>query len=48
MWGRFETDEKGRKTLSYTVQVNHRLIDGIHLKRLSEGLCGAIYALEAL
>lgn len=48
MWGRFETDEKGRKTLSYTVQVNHRLIDGIHLKRLSEGLCGAIHALEAL
>lgn len=48
MWGCFETDEKGRKTLSYTVQVNHRLIDGIHLKRLSEGLCGAIHALEAL
>ena len=48
MWGRFETNEKGRKTLSYTVQVNHRLIDGIHLKRLNEGLIGAIHALEAL
>jgi chloramphenicol O-acetyltransferase type A len=48
MWGRFGTDEKGRKTLSYTVQVNHRLIDGIHLKRLNEGLIGAIHELEAL
>ena len=48
MWGRFETDAQGRKTLSYTVQVNHRLIDGIHLHRLNEGLNGAIHALEAL
>lgn len=48
MWGRFETDEKGRKTLSYTVQVNHRLIDGIHLCRLLDGLNGAIHALEEL
>lgn len=46
MWGRFTTDEKGRKTLSYTVQVNHRLIDGIHLARLYEALSGAIRALE--
>ena len=48
MWGKFTENEAGAKTLSYTVQVNHRLIDGIHLKRLSEGLCGAIHALEAL
>ena len=48
LWGRFEPDEKGRKMLSYTVQVNHRLIDGIHLNRLSEGLRGAIRELEAL
>lgn len=46
MWGRFTADEAGRKTLSYTVQVNHRLIDGIHLARLAEGLSGAILALE--
>ncbi|MBR3037990.1 MAG: hypothetical protein IKI52_04750 [Clostridia bacterium] len=46
MWGRFTTDEKGRKTLSYTVQVNHRLIDGIHLARLYEALSGAIRTLE--
>lgn len=46
MWGRFETDGTGRTTLSYTVQVNHRLIDGIHLNRLYEALNGAIQALE--
>jgi chloramphenicol O-acetyltransferase type A len=46
MWGRFTSDEQGRKTLSYTVQVNHRLIDGIHLARLLDGLNGAILALE--
>ena len=47
MWGRFTTNEQGRKTLSYTVQVNHRLIDGVHLYRLNEALNGAIKALEA-
>ena len=46
LWGRFETDGTGRKTLAYTVQVNHRLIDGIHLNRLYEALSGAIRALE--
>ena len=46
VWGKFTEDETGRKTLSYTVQVNHRLIDGIHLARLNEALCGAINALE--
>lgn len=46
MWGRFSENEQGRKILSYTVQVNHRLIDGIHLARLLDGLNGAILALE--
>ena len=46
MWGRFTANEEGRKTLSYTVQVNHRLIDGVHLNRLYEALNGAIKALE--
>ncbi len=46
LWGRFTEDEKGRITLPYTVQVNHRLIDGIHLARLFEALAGAIDALE--
>ena len=48
LWWRFDPNETGRKTLSYTVQVNHRLIDGIHLKRLYDALNGAIHALEAL
>ena len=46
MWGRFSENEQGRKMLSYTVQVNHRLIDGIHLARFLDGLNGAIHALE--
>lgn len=46
MWGRYETDQQDRKALAYTVQVNHRLIDGIHLHRLYEALDGAIHALE--
>lgn len=46
LWGRFTEDEKGRITLPYTVQVNHRLIDGIHLARLFEAFSGAIEALE--
>lgn len=48
LWGKFEANEAGRLTLSYTVQVNHRLIDGVHLMRLNEGLNGAIRALEEL
>ena len=46
MWGRFTENEEGRFTLSYTVQVNHRLIDGIHLAGLQERLNGAIKELE--
>ena len=46
MWGRFDTDAQGRQTLAYTVQVNHRLIDGIHLKRLYDELNGVIRSLE--
>ena len=46
MWGKFTENEAGAKTLSYTVQVNHRLIDGIHLARLNDALIGAINALE--
>lgn len=46
LWGKFTTDERGRRTLAYTVQVNHRLIDGMHLNRLCDALNGAIHALE--
>ena len=48
LWGKITAEADGRKTLAYTVQVNHRLIDGIHLKRLSEALNGAIKELEEL
>ena len=48
LWGKYTTDADGRKTLAYTVQVNHRLIDGIHLKRFSDALNGAIKALEEI
>ena len=46
LWGKFTDDGNGRKTLPYSVQVNHRLIDGVHLKRLTEALNGAISELE--
>ena len=46
LWGKFTENEAGGKTLSYTVQVNHRLIDGIHLAHLYEALSGAIRTLE--
>ena len=46
LWGRFTDDGSGRKTLAYTVQVNHRLIDGVHLHRFYEALNGAISVLE--
>ncbi len=38
LWGKFTEDADGRLTLAYTVQVNHRLIDGIHLHYLYEAL----------
>lgn len=38
LWGRFTEDSDGRLTLAYTVQVNHRLIDGVHLHYLYEAL----------
>lgn len=46
MWGRFTEGADGRLTLPYTVQVNHRLIDGIHLGRLYERLGAELAALE--
>lgn len=48
LWGKYTENEKERRTLAYSVQVNHRLIDGIHLKRLYDALNGAIEALEEI
>jgi len=35
MWGKFE-EKDGRRILPMTAQVNHRLIDGIHIHRLKQ------------
>ncbi len=34
-WGKY-TEENGRKTLGLSMEVNHRLIDGIHIGRFAE------------
>lgn len=46
MWGKFE-EKDGRKILPYTVQVNHRLVDGVHIYRLKQALEAEIAALAA-
>lgn len=38
LWGKFTADERGTLTLPYTVQVNHRFLDGVHLGKLYEAL----------
>lgn len=38
LWGRFTKGADDRLTLAYTVQVNHRFIDGIHIKQLLDAL----------
>ena len=43
-WGKY-TEEGGRTTLGISVEVNHRLIDGIHIGRFAEELtrlCGEL------
>ena len=37
VWGKFE-ERGGRKVLPYTAQLNHRLLDGIHIYRLKQAL----------
>ena len=46
LWGKYTTGADGRQTLAYTVQVNHRLIDGVHLGRLHEALCRELQTME--
>jgi len=36
-WGKY-TEENGRKTLGLSLEVNHRLIDGVHIGRFAEAL----------
>lgn len=43
-WGKY-IDVNGRKQLHISLEINHRLIDGIHLGRFNEELCRLIEAL---
>lgn len=44
-WGKY-VDEKGRKTLGYSLEVNHRFVDGYHIGRFAQELSERIDALE--
>ena len=44
-WGRY-TRTDGRMTLGMSVEVNHRLIDGVHIGRFAQTLEGLIDALD--
>ena len=43
-WGKY-IDVDGRKQLHISLEINHRLIDGVHLGRFNEELCRLIEAL---
>ena len=43
-WGKY-IDIDGRKQLHISMEINHRLIDGVHLGRFNEELCRLIEAL---
>lgn len=43
-WGKY-IDVNGRKQLHISLEINHRLIDGVHLGRFNEELCRLIEAL---
>ncbi len=45
-WGKY-TVENGRVTLGISLEVNHRLIDGVHVGRFAEALTRRIRALGA-
>ncbi len=44
LWGKYTEAPDGRVTLAYTVQVNHRLIDGVHLHYLYDALTAELEA----
>jgi len=41
-WGKY-SDDKGRKILGLSLEVNHRLIDGVHIGRFAEALNSIIH-----
>ena len=45
-WGRYR-EENGRKTLQISMELNHRLTDGVHVGRFYEALCCGIQALSS-
>lgn len=45
-WGRY-TERGGRRELGMSIEVNHRLVDGLHLGRFVQSLEGRIGALNA-
>ena len=44
-WGRFN-DKNGRKVLGISLEVNHRLIDGLHIGRFAQALSEVIKGLN--
>ncbi len=44
-WGKY-VETEGRKKLNISVEVNHRLIDGLHIGRFYEALAAEMEALE--
>lgn len=45
-WGKYVRQENGCETLGLSIEVNHRLIDGVHLGRFYESLQNKINELE--
>ena len=43
-WGKYVRQENGRETLGLSIEVNHRLVDGVHLGRFYEALQSKINA----
>lgn len=46
-WGRYE-EQEGKNMLSITLEVNHRLVDGIHLGQFYQALTARIAGLEEI
>lgn len=44
-WGKYVPNGQGRESLSLSLELNHRLLDGIHVGRFYEGLTARLEAL---
>lgn len=45
-WGKYTTDERGRTTLNFSVQVHHGLMDGYHVGVFYEELQNALHGID--